>query len=180
MIANANCGLAERTTDWLVCWKLAWQVGLAHWGKREFSLAKEDVLFSSFCSLVFIDRQLCLGEERAARWAWNTALMTGTHFNSHPDWPVVWRLTKQLLARTLFSKHASNSVLPSAAQRTASFEFSAPVIQIAYKHLEVFNLVVVSALKSRPFWWQISSQLSATKLPCGDSITLQYSLNDFS
>lgn len=67
------------------------RVRAAHWGKREwFSLAEEETLFYSFCSLFFIDRQLCLKEGSAAgeRRAGKPAPPTVAHFNSHPDWSV--------------------------------------------------------------------------------------------
>lgn len=69
---------------------------LAHWGKREsFSFAKEDVLFYSFCSLFFIDRQLCLREGRAALSAEpKTAQMPTNRLNSHTDWSARLRLRK--------------------------------------------------------------------------------------
>lgn len=93
----------------LVWWKLpcgavVGRVRPAHWGKREsLSFAKKDILLYSFCSRLFIDRQLCL---RLGQQLWGcrplkTAQMSGARFNSRTDWWVRWRLRKTVTQNLL-------------------------------------------------------------------------------
>lgn len=98
---------------------------LAHWGKREsVSLAKEDILLYSFCSL-FIDRQLCLGEGRAAQrvQSWKAAQMTPAHLNSHADWSVRLRLRKTV-TQNLLLKSCCNFILAFAWMHFCKIDFS--------------------------------------------------------